>query len=102
MTTGFSAGVTLTVVGATASDVGQEQDLATDGVGDLLLTDSAGDVLLAIPGMLWSGGTAARTLSALAGAGASLIVADGPERIDAEGWIEIVTETGSPIVTEGT
>ncbi len=101
MTTGVSAAIVITIGGTTASTPGQELDLLTDAAGDLLLADAAGDVLLAVPGVSWSGTTASEGLGVLGGT-AAILVLDRHERVDSEGWAWLATETGSPIVTEGT
>jgi hypothetical protein len=62
-TLGESAGgVTITVVGATPSTLGQEVDLAIDAAGDLLNIDSAGDHLIVTPGVTWTGKSASETV----------------------------------------
>jgi hypothetical protein len=79
----------LTFTGVNAFTGGAESDLATDAGGDLLGVDAAGDTLLAMAGFVWLGGTAA------------IVAADRSERVEAEAWVGIATETGAPISTEG-
>ncbi len=89
MTHGTTAAFTLSFSGTTASNAGQEIDLATDAGLDLLATDSGGDVLLVQAGFVWIGGTAA------------VVVPERSEQLEGESWIGFSTETGSIIATEG-
>lgn len=89
MTTGLTASIAATFAGVMAGAVNEEVDLAIDLLGDLLIIDPTGDVLIVTPGVSFTGTTA------------SIVVPDFASALESEAWVSLETQDGQIIETEG-